>query len=63
MFPVHILMCQRVVVAAAENSFYSGGALRADTSHLLPDSSGVVCACACLYVCECESECFSTKYT
>ena len=40
MFPVHILMCQQVVVAAAENSFYSGGALRADTSHLLPDSSG-----------------------
>lgn len=43
MFPVHILMCQQVVVAAAENSFYSGGARSADTLHLLPDSSGYEC--------------------
>lgn len=66
MFPVHILMWQRVVVAAAaENSFYSGGAVRADTLHLLPDSSGYefVCVCACAHVCVSESQCFSTEYT
>lgn len=39
MLPVPILMYQRVVVAAAENSFYSGDAWRADTLHLPPDSS------------------------
>lgn len=57
MFPVHILMCQRAVVAAAENSFHSGGAVRADTLHLLPDSSQWVCVhmcfshgCVCLHV-------------
>lgn len=48
---VHILMRQQVVVAAAENSFHSGGAQQADTLHLLPDSSG----------CECESLRFRTK--
>lgn len=39
-FPVHILMCQQVVGAAAENCFFSGGTPRADSLHLLPHSSG-----------------------
>lgn len=55
MFPAHILMCQKVVVAAAENSFYSGSTPRADTSHLLPDSSECECVC--------ESQCFVYKNT
>ena len=38
MIPVHILMSKQV--AKAKNSFYSRGALRADSLHLVPDLSG-----------------------